>query len=226
MGAGGGYSYSYKSDPDDEFEKTAASFDCKDTAIIYAAKEKDLVTRRGYIVFAEGFTEHWWCAKVRKGTEYILDLTAFAGTGGEYRPLKQQGPTSYSDCDAMVGKCKTRASVGPCDWCAARSTLEKENRTRLRLKEPGTYRFLFDRLMVTNTLLRTELAELKGERERVFELESFVADGGCRKCRGAGGFWKGGGRYGTPSKITCSRCHGTGRSQEEEGEEDEGEDDG
>jgi hypothetical protein len=170
MGGGGGYSDAYyearareAQAEDDTFAASAAKFDCKDYAIEYAAKNDDLSVNRGYILLPEGFTEHWWCVKERKGTSHVIDLTGFCGIGGIYLPLKEQAPQIYSKCDALDGPCQD----GHCPWCVMRFELEAKGKPRLLIKQPQTYRFLFDRLMLENTSLRTQLTKEKNKTKSI-----------------------------------------------------------
>lgn len=145
-----------------------AQFDCKDFAIQYAAKTRGLSVRRGYILFPEGFTEHWWCAESRKGSDLVVDVTGFCGAGGEYIPLnKRDLSTFFSTCDAMTGPCDSPDGSIPCPWCEKRLELEGTGKQRARLKDPGSLRRLFDRLMHATTVLRRQLEEEKDHALRV-----------------------------------------------------------
>ena len=133
--------------------------DCKDYALRYAAKHRDLSPVRGYALFPHGYTEHWWLS-AKTGT--IVDVTSLRSVAGGhviYVPLPET-KVLQSTCDAFSGPCTNGADT--CEWCVVRLALDARGHQRVRLDVLG-HRLVFDRLFFENEKLRAELRKLKGE---------------------------------------------------------------
>lgn len=139
-----------------EEDRKLASLDCKETAIELARADQSLIIVRGFALFPDGFTEHWW---LRKKNQTVVDVTALRSVYGatpEYIPLDDLEPyeTWLCFCDALIGPCEEPS--GPCPWCSKRAQLIKKGHKRVRLKKLFT-RIVMNRLYEENVRLRLQL---------------------------------------------------------------------
>lgn len=131
------------------FAGIKARLDCKELTLRACATETRIAPIRGYALFDDAFTEHWWGIDGDK----IIDTTGISSIASLV-PLDEQGEPQ-TVCMAYRGPCEQSPS---CEWCKAREALEAKGFRRAPLET--TFRPLLDRALRENQALRNDLDTL------------------------------------------------------------------